>query len=618
MKISLENPYKSIATLTVDELPDFAVLVGRNGTGKTHLLSALKKGYAMVRGIRGEAIELYDMLSFSPPNRNVVTTRESNQLATTTADAYLSPRKGQAPIDVAKGIFNKMTDDIERTSGCEERENFVHGLRKDIRTAQDFTTFPPPGDRSVPYKMALYKQVMSSFDKGNRSVRHSSDEPTYSFHGNGAALLAAAMKIADKLPHELTRDDIRNAAFYEGHTLSNVIGDVFVTYKVDQFTWALRKHFEAESSTFSKRLIEYGAAHTPPWDVLRDVLSAMRQAAGDDGLFDFDFSDPASVELNLDNYKDFKFATTMTNRTSGAQYDLASLSSGETILMTLCLASFNQRLGRRRPALLLLDEVDAVLHPTMVRALVTTLKSLYVQQGTPVLMTSHSPMTVAAIDEREIFCVARSDRHVKISITTKTQAIEELSEGLATVDTGLRIMASDGAKVTVLSEGNNARHLKKWVQEFDLADEVHVFDQLTKYTGAGQLLMYGRLLAKVDSNTHFVIVWDCDARKFAETLRSELPKGAKLTPFAFKCRTDNQITRKGIENNYDEDILRRFAIRKLDSKDKLRGYEFDDSLKTKFADHVYEHGTRLYFKHFEGLHTLVLNVLGRLPDRNGN
>ena len=79
----------------------------------------------------------------------------------------------------------------------------------------------------------------------------------------------------------------------------------------------------------------------------------------------------------------------------------------------------NQYIGRRLPKLLLLDEVDAVLHPSMVVALVTTVKSLFVPQGTKVLMTSHSPMTVAAIDEADIFRVVRTGGAVNIARTTK-------------------------------------------------------------------------------------------------------------------------------------------------------------------------------------------------------
>ena len=43
MKIELKQPYKSISTLTTEELPDFAILIGRNGVGKTQLLGTLKE-----------------------------------------------------------------------------------------------------------------------------------------------------------------------------------------------------------------------------------------------------------------------------------------------------------------------------------------------------------------------------------------------------------------------------------------------------------------------------------------------------------------------------------------------------------------------------------------------
>ena len=43
-------------------------------------------------------------------------------------------------------------------------------------------------------------------------------------------------------------------------------------------------------------------------------------------------------------------------------------------------------------------------------------------------MTSHSPMTVAALDETDIFRVVRTGGHVDISRTTKSEAINELSK----------------------------------------------------------------------------------------------------------------------------------------------------------------------------------------------
>ena len=245
----------------------------------------------------------------------------------------------------------------------------------------------------------------------------------------------------------------------------------------------------------------------------------------------------------------------------------------------------------------------------MVAALVRTLKDLFVSQGTKVLMTSHSPMTVAALDEADIFRVVRTGGNVKVSPTTKSAAINELSEGLATVDVGLRIAGNDGAKVTVLTEGNNVKHLKRWV-ELNFPDEVHVFGELEHQSGKDQLLTYGRLLARMITNTHFVIVWDCDAAKCAKTLGDDLPGTAKVTPFAFKKREANKISSNGIENNYDEEILTPYAnTTTKNSSGQVIGRSISSEGKAEFANHVLQCGTPQYFTHFQELHAIISAIL---------
>ena len=415
------------------------------------------------------------------------------------------------------------------------------------------------------------------------------------------------MKLTDKLPHELTHDDIMRASHYEGNTLSNSISAVFAAYKADQFIWA-HKRVEKEHVRFDDLIAEYRTNYPPPWEILRKILSEMREAAGDAGLFDFEFSDPEDYKLDMGNYEGFSFTAEMTNRSTGTQYNLDSLSSGEMVLMTLCLVSFSQYLGRRRPKLLLLDELDALLHPSMVAALVRTLRTLFVTRDTKVLITSHSPMTVAALDESDIFRVVRTGGQVNVSPTTKLEAISELSEGLATVDVGLRIAAYEGARVTILTEGHNTKHLKRWAG-LNFPDEVHVMGELEQHSNDDQLLSYGRLLAKMNTNTHFVIVWDCDAAKKAETLRRELPDAAKVTPFAFKTRNDNTIAPKGIENNYDDSILEPYSITTTRSDGTVLGRGFQSNRKTEFANHVLREGTPQYFTHFQDLHDIVARIL---------
>ena len=609
MRIELNSPYKSIGHLTTEDLPDFAVLIGRNGAGKTQLLGALSEGTAGIPGINADEVELYDMYSFRPPNTSL-TNRHANQFANVTADAYLLGQPGvRRPVESAAAIFRRCAGDIERDSGSEARHDFERTLRDEIRSLPDFTVFAV-GQES-PYKAELYNEILSPLipeeTQQQRQRRLSSPGPIISFNNNPAALLSAAMKQADKLPHDLTRDDIITASHYQGHTLANSISEVFTAYKVEQYIWA-HKRIETEDVAYADLIAQHRAEYPPPWETLRKILSDMRDAAGYDGLFDFEFSDPDDYELNLGNYEEFTFKAEMKNRTTGAEYELDSLSSGEAVLMALCLVSFNRYLGRRRPKLLLLDELDAVLHPSMVSALVSALKGLFVPEGTRILMTSHSPMTVAALDEADIFRVAREGDRVKVTRTTKSEAISELSEGLATVDTGLRIAAHDEAKVTILTEGNNAKHLKRWV-ELNFSTDVHVFEDLGQHTNDGQLLAYGRLLGRMNTNTHFVVVWDCDAASKAETLRQDLPGSAKVTPYAFPKRSDNTIAQRGIENNYGEEILRPYSTTTKRSDGTLVAQSLPNDQKTAFADHVLRAGTPEYFTNFQGLYDIVSGIL---------
>ena len=610
MKIELIRPYKSITTLTTDNLPDFAVLIGRNGVGKTQILQALDEGAAAIPGIGNAESEFYDMVSFHSPN-STQANLASYQFAQSTADAFLLPQSGSPPlIEIAAAVFNRFTSDIERDSGAEARDAFVRRLRDEARSLPAFSVYGSNHTESS-YMKRIHEQVLTAVDPGNMGRRGSRTTSQYrnSFHGSPAALLVTAMMLSEKLPHELTRPDIMRASNCEGDTLANDLSAVFTNYKFDQFIWT-HEQFDNDIDPVSRRELiqEYRANYPPPWETLRNILSEMREAAGDEGLFAFEFSAPAEHELRMSNYDQFSFETVMTNRTTGAQYDLDSLSSGEKILMSLCLASFNQYLGRPPPKILLLDELDALLHPSMVAVLVRTLKALFVSKGTKVLMTSHSALTVAALDESEIFRVVRIGSQITVTRTTKSESINELSEGLATVDVGLRIAAYDEAKVTILTEGNNAKHLKRWVA-LNFPNDVRVSDELGEHSNDKQLLAYGRLLAKMNTNTYFVIVWDCDSAGKASALRNELTDGSKVTPFAFTKREDNTIAARGIENNYDDEILEQYSTRTVDSDGALLGRGFQNSRKTEFANHVLQHGTPEYFTNYRGLYDIVSALL---------
>lgn len=597
MHIRFVQPYLSIDNLRDTELADFTVLIGRNGVGKTQLLQAINQGNVAVDGVPSSQITLYDLDSFRPGDSKSVTWEQCTS-APLEADRYL--RSGNpAPAVTAKRILDDVAEEFSIVDEY-KRRRFEDELRAGIDILLGGGEFSRSEFSDA--LRAYNEKIGTVIGRVQRTRRNSA--------GNRlTGLIPTAMTLRRKLPHEIGREDILRSAVQGSDIIQNSLNHIFATYKVDQFVWA---HTEGEhgQESFQALMSRYMEMIRPPWISLREKLDQMRDAAGNPELFNFEFSDPGGEEISFANHSRYSFATQLTNRTTGRSYSTKHLSSGEKILMTLCMASFNWSMGCRMPELVLLDEIDAMLHPSMVSVLVDSLKTLFVANETRVIVATQSVTTAAVLDDGEIYRLSRANKQIDIRPVTKSEAVSELSEGLATVDTGLRIALSDVARVTILTEGNNTRHLKKWASLYFPGD-VGVFDDLTERTGASQLSLYGELLAKMQTNSHFLIVWDCDARKYA----ARFPDATNVTAFAFEER-ENRIAQKGIENKYEEDVLKPFTnVTTEASTQKEISRTLGSNGKAKFAEFIFENGTERHFRHFDDLRGVVQEVLDRLGER---
>ena len=112
----------------------------------------------------------------------------------------------------------------------------------------------------------------------------------------------------------------------------------------------------------------------------------------------------------------------------------------------------------------------------------------------------------------------------------------------------------------------------------------------------------------VQTNTHILIVWDWDAEKVVISARNDYGNASNVTAFSFS-RRENSIAPKGIENKYDENLIKPFLTT---LSYPLTGDTFtslSDKGKTDFARHVYLHGKEEYFVHFEDLKEEVQKIL---------
>jgi hypothetical protein len=127
-----------------------------------------------------------------------------------------------------------------------------------------------------------------------------------------------------------------------------------------------------------------------PWDVVNESL----KIAG----FQYEVVNPTTVGL-LDHYN-----LTLKDKTSGTEVGPMDLSSGEKVLLQLVLWLFSSSKDGVFPKLLLLDEPDAHLHPSMTVQFLDVIAEVLVRKhGVRVIMTTHSPSTVALAPEHSYF-----------------------------------------------------------------------------------------------------------------------------------------------------------------------------------------------------------------------
>lgn len=593
------------------ELPLFSVLIGRNGIGKTHILDAIENGQIAAQGPTVDYIKKYDIDTFRPAKSTPGDWKDSQNYMKFTERVFPESPTLSLP-EQSKDIFENHLKNILVNNSKLTRDECELKLRAQLtkfRKRFDISKISNEHD-TFSYFLELRNLIFHFFklkEEEENEPRRRKNDRNRGF--DPAVALTMALSSSGKFLHELSRSEILQAANYEGETIENRLSQIFTQYKFDQYVWAHRRG-ERNLASFKELMQEYRNGNRPPWEILRDTLEHLRQASDDPYLFNFSFSDPDKIHLNFDGYQNFRFQTEFTNQTTGENYPIENLSSGEKILLALSLAAFNQSGGQRQPELLLLDEIDALLHPSMISALIAGLKHLFVENGTQVILATHSLTTISLLNEGEIFRVTRNRGKVNVGPVLKSEAVSELSEGLATIDVGLRIASTDNqAPVTILTEGNNVLHLKRWADLF-FPDKVHIFDKLSDKTGKDQLFQYGRLLAAINLSSHFILVWDSDAKSVAAKLSRELPVSGNVTAFSFK-KFVNRYSEKGIENLYDEGVLRKYLSKihiDAETGEETSG-NLNEEKKMKFAQHVFSEGTEEYFKNFGELRKTVQQIL---------
>lgn len=132
-----------------------------------------------------------------------------------------------------------------------------------------------------------------------------------------------------------------------------------------------------------------------PWTILNEIFKKLK--------FNYRFKEDYEFET-----PNFKEPINLFSVDSSGKLDtnfsrlLSSLSEGEKSIISLTFALLNEK---RRPIekLLLLDEFDNTLNPSLIEALFKVLDEYFISKGVTVVMTTHSPVTISLAPENATF-----------------------------------------------------------------------------------------------------------------------------------------------------------------------------------------------------------------------
>ena len=350
MNLKLIQEYCSIKELDEISLPDFVVLTGVNGAGKTHLLKAMscrsievKSGENVLNNIK------YVNFSEKPIYDHSYTTavqKNEEIVVKEMIDNY--KRTGELSTSTSISL------DYSNRSLPDQIKSNIQQLMIDLDVTYD------------KLDVFMYKYWKTNFDN-------------------------------HQMPFEMFRLSELFTCYYEARIKNDF------------------KKFREDPSALSDKEFEqtYGK---DPLDIFNKYLKSLNKD------FEIDYDIPEDFDL--------KHRVSIKNSKTGDKIAFSSLSTGEQMFLRVLLVAFSNDLGiLTKPDIILLDEIDSGLHPTMMKEFLSLIKNIFLKElNVKVILTTHSPTTVALVDEDSLYLVAKD--LPRLSKISKRDAISKLTSEL--------------------------------------------------------------------------------------------------------------------------------------------------------------------------------------------
>lgn len=346
MRISIKN-YKSIMEPISFDLPNFTVLTGENGSGKTHLFEAISNGHY--------------------------------------SDVFIDGHQKIESFNIKYIAFNQLNPDVDEMSNAILMSQYIKDIWEELREAKKNFIHtnhyqPAPSiEHDIVYN-SLYNQDTKKFIK-------------------------AYCEKYKKAPLEIKEDDIRDnfklTNLSNNNLFSSKLALIFKSYHTQYFDNLVNKVQKDEGITDGEEYLDkenfqmkYGE---PPWDFVNSILERLN--------LPYQFNNP------MGSRRETTFHLKLTHKNFGHELDTRDLSTGEKTLMSLALALYNTHEGLGHIGMLILDEPDAPLHPAMSKLMLEILEEDIVKKySIPVVISTHSPTTIASAPAHSLFKITYENK----------------------------------------------------------------------------------------------------------------------------------------------------------------------------------------------------------------
>lgn len=580
--LKFKSPHQSIDhSFNSVLLDDFSIFTGKNGSGKTHLLNAIKNGKVTFNSLIPNEIVYFNFETFKTENVPLKNPQNRSQL-----------------MDNFYNDFRKRTQNHKGYVSAIFTDNELETLKKVLQdkdkalldiTAQDIE------DSEFWSKIKRYHDHCTNILSSNTIPQN----------------MISIIKKSKKLFTEIDKDEFLTK-FVQFQTKNNIIptqlGILFYDYQLNLYNKQTYAFNNADDDTrkgdIKKAVImECNAMFggLSPWDMINKILSIYSDMG-------HEIIKPQEFDLSKYNITQNQFPVRILDKFSNKEIEFDHLSSGEKILFALTLTIFKQKLEPAITKLLLLDEIDATLHPSMLKNLFRVINEIFIKNGIKVILATHSPSTIALCETESIFVIDRKELELVIQKQSKKAALFNLTENFMTLEDGNVIFdAINKYELTIFSEGNNVDYIKTAIKIHcpNISDKIHVWEGIEGKSGVGQLKMLYHLLLSVNLRKKILIVFDPEVN-----LKTEIITNEEKLIFVTKLKVcGNTYVKKGVESILPDFAFEGFLITTKDEHTDITNITFPSKYKTPLCKKLISNYDPKVFENFKPLTDYMYEIL---------